>query len=295
MYKKQNKKHLSAEYIKQLNQFTQHLNPHKYQIATAAIEYWYGTIFSIINMKNEYIFFHDQTELCIYTKAKNDKIQIKFLIDGTDIPTKAAANAIIGPINSWRLTTRKEKTGFSLQKNENSNIVGTHRKRKISIIKNQTLIYIPQIFQTRTQKGKKEQIYIKELIGTKIHPKNSKCPKRKKGQHNFTCWFSFKTTKYQACRYCKELWISTETQPRYTKLENAIWHITKKIKKGQAYPDWFLSLPGTDIWYDNQYDKYYYPKFYNNQTQEIITTINKKSIPSYPATSKQLEKQNEAN
>ena len=274
---------------KNRNKFTQDsidnwlktVDPHKYQVATADIQGWYSNVYSILNMKDRCVWFVKETPLSIVTKKNDSSVEIRFLIGGHKITNKRLAQSLISPISSWHLGVRAIKDGYNLKIRRGLSKTGAHVGQKISIIEGQTLVFTPR----RNIDGNlvEEQIYIKELQGTKDGPTTKElCPERNyvDQYHDYTCWYSFDKLAYQSCRYCNNLWIQEKDQ-KYHKLEHPPWNIIRKIKNGSMLKKFLLHLPNAEIFWDDRYDNFYYESFNPNSTK-MKNSNNDNLIPSYP-------------
>lgn len=268
--------------IKILKKWTDQLDPHEYQIATADKEDWYGGMFSICNMNDEIVWFKDQKPVSIVTLHDDGRIEIKFLIGGHEIREQSFARAIISPISSWKLGVRASKTAYNLRINRSRNIIGTYNGQRISIIAGQTLVCHPR----RHIDGHlhEERLYIKESLGTVDGPKEHElCPKRNHVDeyHDYTCWFSFKKLAYQSCRYCNNLWVKEDIH-EYKKIEHPPWHLMRMIKNGSIQTPFLLAMPNTEIFYDPTYDNWHYESFHGT-SKHMNSAQDDKNIPDYPA------------
>ncbi len=283
--------YINKEKAYRINKWLTALDTKNYNVDTAEEEGYYGTIRSILHKNGDWVIFDRLTPVLHIRKLPNAITETQFLLNGSDIDNQPLANAMTIGLSSYRVGIRKLEEGYCLNVSAQGAHTGNYSGQKITIRKGQTLVWEKVLYG---DDKRPEAIYIKELQGTETAPPKEVCPDRQGQLHEYVCWFSHKETAYQSCRYCYNLWSKSPRSPVYRLLEHAPWHIANEVKKGLMHERWFLSLPGTDIWWNPENKQWAWPQWNNylqKTTIHLLPNYNSDSIiPSYPATQEQIER-----
>ena len=272
-----------------IEEYTTNLNLTKYQLGTVDLEEYWSGIFSVLDMNGDCFWFKKDRLLLQYTKRSDTMQEIKFLVDGKNIFSPTEARALIKPINSWYLGARSRgDSGYELKLTDH--VLGLYQGQRLRIIKGQTLVYEPADYQIK----KPEKIYIREDVADAAGPPSAQqCPKRDPGNfHEYAVWYRFKEKGYQSCRYCNNLY--GLKWGVWHKLHHRPWHIASDIKLGYGHELFMNSLPGAEIYYDQFHNKFHTPQERKENSMLLYTKehMTDEFIPSYPATTKELEDAN---
>lgn len=269
-----------------------------YRRYTADTESYYAGTFSIWRKKdNVCVWFRETLPIFEYrhwekTDDTRARVELTWLINGTDITSPSFASSMLKPIGSYLIRIRVNKPlGYKIVVASARDTTGAHQGETLFIVKGQTLVYETKVFGTPPQDT---NVYIKEMQGTKEGPIEEKCPQTRGKPHDYTIWYSFEERAYQSCRKCNNLWIRRTKEGIWEKLNHPPWNVMRRIKSGNILLKFSLGLPGIDIFYDEYKDNYYFESFIAfGGTHPYMRMLTKDTnVPSYPATKEQLEKQN---